>query len=485
MANKPFDVFLSHNSKDKTVVRELTEALRQRGLKVWLDEEQLIPGRPWQEALEDIIKSTRTAALLIGKDGVGPWEKPEMRACLSEFVDRQLPVIPVILPNAPRKLKLPLFLKAFTWVDLRGVPTEQGLDQLEWGITGKKPIPRSGQAPTPPRPIWPWVIAGFFGLAIIIVAVWWLSTRPNADSMLTLARHSMSSGRYADAIKHYQQALDKDANNQNALFGKQKAMLAENITHAAHDNPVDFSAELKTLQQDHPDDADLLMLEGDLLYRDPLPQNQALAESKYLEASNKPLKSAEVLFRLGVLNTRKGQLAAALRNYQDAAKLEPEEKYFTNMAETYLLQGEYKQAIPIYDNLDEYPLGQLESAKASWALSGQLRLALDKQSKALRWLADPKVAELPKNQIRWRLETSPKGDYISVTTPACKQYYAALAQAASRFMLEGNSALPEPGLCPDGNSIKQVVAEDLRRYAQIQAEQVQASQSFMAKLSVK
>ncbi|MFZ4701970.1 MAG: toll/interleukin-1 receptor domain-containing protein, partial [Candidatus Methylumidiphilus sp.] len=149
MANKPFDVFLSHNSKDKPVVRELTEALQQRGLQVWLDEEQLIPGRIWQDALEDIIETTRTAAVLIGKDGVGPWEKPEMRACLSEFVDRQLPVIPVILTNAPRKLKLSPFLKQFTWVDLRKGLTDQGLEQLEWGITGKKPKPKSGQAPTP------------------------------------------------------------------------------------------------------------------------------------------------------------------------------------------------------------------------------------------------------------------------------------------------------------------------------------------------
>jgi hypothetical protein len=42
-----FDVFLSHNSKDKPTVRQLARALQARGLKVWLDEEQLVPGRPW------------------------------------------------------------------------------------------------------------------------------------------------------------------------------------------------------------------------------------------------------------------------------------------------------------------------------------------------------------------------------------------------------------------------------------------------------
>ena len=40
---KSFDVFLSHNSKDKPDVRELAEALRARGLRVWLDECELVP----------------------------------------------------------------------------------------------------------------------------------------------------------------------------------------------------------------------------------------------------------------------------------------------------------------------------------------------------------------------------------------------------------------------------------------------------------
>jgi tetratricopeptide (TPR) repeat protein len=133
------DVFLSHNSKNKPVVIKLANELKKRGLKVWLDEWELIPGRPWQEALEEIIQTTRTAAVLVGKDGMGPWEKPEMRASLSEFVDRKLPVIPVLLPEAPKKPQLPLFLRLFTWVDLRKGLTKEGLDRLEWGIRGKRP----------------------------------------------------------------------------------------------------------------------------------------------------------------------------------------------------------------------------------------------------------------------------------------------------------------------------------------------------------
>jgi tetratricopeptide (TPR) repeat protein len=134
-----FHVFLSHNSRDKPVVCEIAAALRAEGLNPWLDEEQLIPGRPWQEGLEEIIETCRTAAVLVGPSGIGPWQEPEMRACLSEFIDRKLPVLPVLLPGAPKTPRLPLFLRAFTWVDLRGGLFGEAWNRLIWGITGAKP----------------------------------------------------------------------------------------------------------------------------------------------------------------------------------------------------------------------------------------------------------------------------------------------------------------------------------------------------------
>jgi len=43
-----FDVFLSHNSKDKPVVRQIAEALKGRGVRAWLDERELPPGSLWR-----------------------------------------------------------------------------------------------------------------------------------------------------------------------------------------------------------------------------------------------------------------------------------------------------------------------------------------------------------------------------------------------------------------------------------------------------
>ena len=137
--SESFHVFLSHNSQDKPIVRKLAQALKSYDLRVWLDEEQLVPGHPWQEALETIIQTTQAAVVLIGESGLGPWEDPEMRACLTEFVKRKLPVIPVLLPGTLAAPRLPLFLQSFTWVDLRDGLTDPGLEKLVWGITGVKP----------------------------------------------------------------------------------------------------------------------------------------------------------------------------------------------------------------------------------------------------------------------------------------------------------------------------------------------------------
>ena len=62
-----------------------------------------------------------------------------MCACLEAFAKRKLPVIGVLLPSAPRKTDLPLFLQALPWIDLREGLTKEGLDRIEERLTGTKP----------------------------------------------------------------------------------------------------------------------------------------------------------------------------------------------------------------------------------------------------------------------------------------------------------------------------------------------------------
>jgi hypothetical protein len=137
-----FDVFLSHNSEDKPLVRTIADRLEARGLTVWLDERSIMPGKPWQLVLEQTIATAPAAGIMVGRAGLGPWQVPELWACMSQLVERRMPVIPMILPDAPADLELPLFLKMLSWVDLRGGISDDSLSLIVWAVTGVKPDQR-------------------------------------------------------------------------------------------------------------------------------------------------------------------------------------------------------------------------------------------------------------------------------------------------------------------------------------------------------
>ena len=80
---KRYDVFLSHNSRDKPVVVALARRLEdEAGLKPFLDTWHLVPGEPWQDALEEALDISKTCAVFIGPHGISPWENEEMRSAL-------------------------------------------------------------------------------------------------------------------------------------------------------------------------------------------------------------------------------------------------------------------------------------------------------------------------------------------------------------------------------------------------------------------
>jgi len=149
--SKDFDVFLSYNREDQAAVLDLAEKLKGLDVCVWLDVWELPPGRPWQPLLEQAIERTKTAAVLIGPSGVGPWQDMEMRVVLNRFVERRSPVIPVLLPESPASALLPAFLAEFTWVDLRSGVTDEGLKKLIWGIRGESPVAVVTAASPPDR----------------------------------------------------------------------------------------------------------------------------------------------------------------------------------------------------------------------------------------------------------------------------------------------------------------------------------------------
>lgn len=151
-----YDVFLSHTSRDKPQVEELARRLKRRRLKPFLDKWHLVPGEPWQEALEEALDRSRTFAVFLGPGDLGPWQNEELRDALDTRVqDKSRRVIPVLLPGAsmPEKQALPRFLRRLTWVDFRGgLDDPQALHRLVCGIKGIPPEGGPVPASPPARP---------------------------------------------------------------------------------------------------------------------------------------------------------------------------------------------------------------------------------------------------------------------------------------------------------------------------------------------
>ena len=141
---KAFDVFLSHHSGDKPWVIDLKNDLEARGIKVWLDRDQIRPGNLFAEALEKGIKESRSVAIIISPESMkSDWVKAEYYRALKLATTEKLQLIPVLYKQA----EVPGFLDDRNYVDFRdsGNYNEQ-LEILIWGITDQKP----GGPPTGP-----------------------------------------------------------------------------------------------------------------------------------------------------------------------------------------------------------------------------------------------------------------------------------------------------------------------------------------------
>lgn len=143
VAQPQFDVFLAHNSQDKPLVRAISSKLKMRGVKPWLDEEQIPPGRSFLEVIQQEVLNVNSAAVFLGVAGLGKWQEWELRLFIRQCVEADIPVIPVLLPGVDKIPEHLSFLQQLNWVNFTSAEDIKALDNLTWGITGRKPDPIS------------------------------------------------------------------------------------------------------------------------------------------------------------------------------------------------------------------------------------------------------------------------------------------------------------------------------------------------------
>jgi WD40 repeat protein/GTPase SAR1 family protein len=107
-----YDVFLSHSSKDKPVVRAIAKRLKRDGLRVWFDEWVLKPGDSIPAKIEEGLERSRVLVLCMSANAFGS-DWAQLEAGTFRFRDplnRERRFIPLRLDDAPIKGSLAQFL---------------------------------------------------------------------------------------------------------------------------------------------------------------------------------------------------------------------------------------------------------------------------------------------------------------------------------------------------------------------------------------
>lgn len=123
-----FDVFLSHSSKDKSVIRPLAERLRKDGVRVWLDEWEIKPGDSIPAKIEEGLEHSRVLVLCMSANAFGSdWAQLESGTFrFRDPLNKERRFLPLRLDDAHIKSSLAHFL----YINWLPAEREQGYVKL-------------------------------------------------------------------------------------------------------------------------------------------------------------------------------------------------------------------------------------------------------------------------------------------------------------------------------------------------------------------
>jgi len=106
-----YDVFLSHNAKDKLIVRDVAERLRKDGVKVWFDEWESRPGDSIPAKIEEGLERSRVLVVCMSANAFGSdWALLESGTFrFRDPLNKERRFIPLRLDDAPIKGSLGQF----------------------------------------------------------------------------------------------------------------------------------------------------------------------------------------------------------------------------------------------------------------------------------------------------------------------------------------------------------------------------------------
>lgn len=140
-------VFLSHASEDKErFVLSFAAALRRKGVNVWLDKWEILPGDSLVDKLfEEGLKDADAVIIVVSSASISkPWVKEELNAAIISRIKKQTKVIPVLLDHC----EVPESLKSLVWEPIQDTSNyENELNRVVAAIYNHREKPEIGPPP--------------------------------------------------------------------------------------------------------------------------------------------------------------------------------------------------------------------------------------------------------------------------------------------------------------------------------------------------
>jgi hypothetical protein len=134
--------FLSHNHKDKTVVREVASTLHSFGIETWFDEWEILPGDRILKKIEDGLSKASAVVVFLSRYSVASrWVEEELHNALYQSLVTNKPrIIPVMLEDC----STPLLLSNYRRIEVGSSPPAiaSEIRSAVLGLSSKPPVRR-------------------------------------------------------------------------------------------------------------------------------------------------------------------------------------------------------------------------------------------------------------------------------------------------------------------------------------------------------
>ncbi len=141
-------VFLSHASEDKVrFVLVFAEALRSKGIDVWLDRWEILPGDSLVDRIfEEGLKEADAIIVVLSKHSVDkPWVKEELNVGVVNRIAKGTKIVPVVIDDC----KVPESLVATAWERIEDLENySESFDRIVAAILGQSLKPDMGELPS-------------------------------------------------------------------------------------------------------------------------------------------------------------------------------------------------------------------------------------------------------------------------------------------------------------------------------------------------